>query len=41
MEKIDSYIKSEFNSIRDELNNQLEGPFDINQKKEFLADLYT
>lgn len=37
MKKIDSYINSEFNQILDELNIHLEGSFDINQKKEFLA----
>jgi hypothetical protein len=37
MEKIDLLIKSEFKTIRNEVNTQLEAQFDINQKKEFLA----
>lgn len=37
MKKIDSYINSEFNQILDELNIHLEGSFDINEMKEFLA----
>lgn len=38
MKKIDTYISSEFNVIRDELKAQLKGSYDISQKKVFLAD---
>lgn len=38
MKKIDTYTRSEFNVIRDELNAQLKGSYDIRQKKEFFAD---
>lgn len=37
MKKIDSYINSEFNQILVELSTHLEGSFDINLKKEFIA----
>lgn len=37
MKKIDSFINSEFNLIREELNIHLKGSFDINQKKQFLV----
>lgn len=37
MKKIDSYINSEFNQILVELSTHLEGSFDINLKKKFIA----
>jgi len=37
MNKIDIYISTEFERLQNDLDLHLKGPFDINQKKEFLT----